>query len=69
MKTTKMSLANMEGKLSRNEMKNIKAGQLASGISGCGDDCSGSSCIQNKSKLAGTCHANSAGACFCVAVY
>ena len=38
MKTTKMSLANIQGKLSRSEMKNIMAG---SG-SGCytGDDCS-----------------------------
>ena len=33
MKTQKMSLANMQGKLSRAEMKNIMAG---SGVSGCG---------------------------------
>ena len=34
MKTKKMSLANIQGKLSRAEMKNIMAG---SGADGCGD--------------------------------
>jgi hypothetical protein len=35
MKTTKMSLANLQGKLSRNEMKKIMAGS--------GADCGGTS--------------------------
>ena len=34
MKTTKMSLANIQGKLSRTEMKNIMAG-----LKGAGDPC------------------------------
>ena len=38
MKTQKMSLANIKGKLSRAEMKNIMAG------SGGGSGCSGSNC-------------------------
>jgi hypothetical protein len=38
MKTTKMSLANMQGKLSRIEMKKIMAG---SGTGKCGSNCGG----------------------------
>lgn len=38
MQTKKMSLANIQGKLSRSEMKKIMAG---SGGGKCGDDCGG----------------------------
>ncbi len=37
MKTTKMSLANIQGKLSRTEMKNIMAG--SGGTNNCGITC------------------------------
>ena len=52
MKTTKMSLANIQGKLSRTEMKNIMAGSGA----GCG---TGISCSGKKS-------GDSCGTKFCV---
>jgi len=42
MKTKKMSLANIQGKLSRPEMKNIMAGS-GSGPGGCGE--AGQSCL------------------------
>lgn len=38
MKTTKMSLANMQGKLSRAEMKNIMAGYYTPPINECNTD-------------------------------
>lgn len=41
MKTKKMSLANIQGKLSRNEMKQIMAG------SGCGTITCSSTCVLN----------------------
>jgi hypothetical protein len=41
MKTTKMSLANIQGKLSRTEMKKIMAGSGGDGWNGpCGPSCS-----------------------------
>ena len=50
MKTKKMSLANIQGKLSRNEMKNIMAGSDA--------DCGGSStCVPGQPCYGGTCKA------------
>jgi hypothetical protein len=53
MKTTKMSLANIQGKLSRVEMKNIMAG---SGSSGCTVKCGnpGDSCVTDTGSN-GTC--------------
>jgi hypothetical protein len=56
MKTTKMSLANIQGKLSRAEMKNIMAGSGGK----CGDlcftadDCPDSSCGQCNSHNGGS---------------
>jgi hypothetical protein len=55
MKTTKMSLANIQGKLSRTEMKNIMAGSggcsyghLSCGTDGdCGSVNAGSCCAQS----------------------
>ena len=56
MKTKKMSLANIQGKLSRTEMKNIMAG---SGGDSCPTDCN-SNCI-------GTCrcHGYNSGYAYC----
>lgn len=54
MKTKKMSLANIQGKLSRTEMKNIMAG---SG-SGCGGSC-------DYGSTKGTCKVASNGGCYC----
>ena len=56
MQTTKMSLANIQGKLSRAEMKNIMAG--SGGGTGCG---TGISCSGKKEK--DTC--GSRGTCQC----
>ncbi len=42
MQTIKMSLANIQGKLSRTEMKNIMAGRDFGGGGYCGGGCSGS---------------------------
>ena len=64
MQTQKMSLANIKGKLSRAEMKNIMAG---SGAAGCNSSCN-NTCTQSDGR-SGTCHANSAAKCFCVSVY
>jgi hypothetical protein len=69
MKTKKMSLANMQGKLSRAEMKNIMGGLRETGIGDagqCGRDCTGKCRVNNHD---GSCHANTLGKCFCVAVY
>lgn len=60
MKNVKMSLANIQGKLSRKELKNIMAG---SGDNGCGDTCAGSvstcsfssSCGAGAKMTGGTC--------------
>ena len=70
MVTQKMSLANIKGKLSRAEMKNIMAGS--------GDDearCQQSTCntsCTTKSGHSGYCYANAetgTGICYCVAAY
>ena len=53
MKTKKMSLANIQGKLSRTEMKNIMAG--SGGTPGCGTSCAPTLCHNN----------NSTGNCYC----
>ena len=64
MKTKKMSLANIQGKLSRTEMKNIMGGLLAP------PPCSGSCDYQwkdaqgNTQTTTGTCTPSSAG-CYC----
>jgi len=64
MQTTKMSLANIQGKLSRTEMKNIMAG---SGTSGCGSGCSGSCTIKcgGITYDNGTCRSGPSGTCNC----
>ncbi len=66
MKTTKMNLANVQGKLSRTEMKNIMAGNPPVGADKCtcnsADDCTewnelcmASSTCDNSSGKAGMC--------------
>ena len=56
--------------LTKEEMKQILGGYVAISNSGCGQDCSGTSCITNDSNTtSGTCYASSAGKCYCVAVY
>lgn len=64
MQTQKMSLANIKGKLSRAEMKNIMAGSGSSGQ--CGSSCSGSCKIKGGpcDGVTGVCGSNSNG-CFC----
>jgi len=61
MQPKKMSLANIQGKLSREEMKNIMAGSGFDG--GCGDSCSGSCTFSDGSS--GTCRASDSGKCYC----
>ena len=62
MKTKKMSLANIQGKLSRTEMKNIMAGSGASETCDCNskDTCPSDKtyCVacSGSSKYAGVCH-------------
>lgn len=68
MKTTKISLTNIQGKLSKAEMKNIMAGFAEIGDSGCGTGCSGTCHIQGYD-TAGTCGATPAGSCRCTVVY
>lgn len=58
MKTTKMSLANIQGKLSRNEMKSIMAG---SGAGRCKDR--HTYCGEGSQQ--GTCEQNSNDKCVC----
>jgi hypothetical protein len=58
MQTKKMSLANIQGKLSRNEMKNIMAG-LSDGGDG-GDDGGATACTQNSD-----CPSNGKKGCSC----
>lgn len=55
MRTTKMSLENIKGKLSRAEMKNIMAGSAQ----GCGTSCGKTLCHNN----------NSTGTCYCDGTY
>ena len=64
MQTKKMSLANIQGKLNRNEMKNIMAG---SGDARCGSGCSGACTVSDGHS--GNCHPTSSGKCYCIAVY
>ncbi len=63
MKTQKMSLANMQGKLTRTEMKNIMAG---SGSSGCDSSCNGSCTVScgGIEYTNGNCKAGG-GRCYC----
>jgi hypothetical protein len=56
MKTKKMSLATIQGKLSRAEMKNIMAG---SGREGCGTSCAPTLCHND----------SSSGNCYCDGTY
>ena len=69
MQTIKMSLANIKGKLSRAEMKNIMAGSGDEGR--CSSSCSGSCTVSSGDP--GNCYMPSTGTnaekCFCVAVY
>ena len=62
MKKGKISLKNISGKLSRNEMKNITAGAVA--IAGCPPSTCDTSCTIGK--LSGTCRWNSSQTtCYC----
>ena len=66
MKTTKISLANIQGKLSRIEMKNIMAG--LGDVGSCGSNCNLSCTVTcNGNNISGTCGANARG-CFCSGV-
>ncbi len=64
MKRTKMSLANIQGKLSRTEMKNIMAG--SGGIGKCGDNCTDPArdCLDNSCKR---CVSKNSGPYICIA--
>ncbi len=66
MQTQKMSLANIKGKLSRTEMKNIMAGD--GGNAACDSSCSGPCTLT--SGAGGNCHKPTSGKnadkCFCV---
>ena len=64
MQTKKINLANISGKLSRTEMKNIMAGYQEDGGGSCGPNCNLTCKLSTHE--AGTCHANPAGKCFCV---
>lgn len=56
MQTKKMSLANIQGKLSRAEMKNIMAGSpISPAQPGCGTSCAPKLCHND----------NSTGTCYC----
>ena len=70
MKTSKMSLASIQGKLTRNEMKNLMGGLVAPEVGKCGSDCTGA-CTASGHE--GSCHSPTsgpnAGKCFCTAVY
>ncbi len=72
LKKMKKKFAHLGRVLSREEAKLIVGGTApvdeGSDASGCGSGCSGK-CITNDTKQNGTCNANSAGKCFCVAVY
>jgi hypothetical protein len=62
----KMSLATIQGKLSRQEMKNIMAGSGDAGK--CGSNCSGT-CTTSEG-YSGNCRlTQSTGKCYCVAYY
>jgi len=69
MQTKKMSLANIQGKLSRSEMKNIMAGGNTPGEGAkCGSACSGACTYKCGTTTYddGNCRANSSGTCYCV---
>jgi len=61
MATKKMSLANIQGKLTREEMKNIMAGSGDDGT--CGSPCEGSCTFKDGSS--GTCRSSQSGNCYC----
>jgi len=64
MQTKKLSLANIQGKLSRDEMKSIMAGKAAPGI-----DCDCNSkddCTYNELCIAGCSGGTGAGYCGCL---
>ncbi len=69
MKQTKMSLANVQGKLSRNEMKNIMAGDAPGGGT-CAAPCNMSCFVQcGGQSTPGECGVNQvSGKCGCSAV-
>ena len=72
MKTQKMCLANIQGKLSRTEMKNIMAGS-GDGDGGCMSTgyCASGSCRVRSGRI-GYCYANGEsgnGRCYCVTAY
>ncbi len=61
-----MSLKNIQGKLSRAEMKNIMAG--SGDGSGCGSACSGT--CKTTDNHSGNCRlTTTTGKCYCIAVY
>ncbi len=62
METRKMSLANIQGKLSRSEMKKIMAG---SGDGKCGDRCDGVFSLCNDSRCA-RCVSKNSGPYVCI---
>lgn len=68
MPTKKINLANISGKLSRTEMKNIMAGYQEDDGGSCGPLCSLTCTLSNQEH--GHCHMPSsgtnAGKCFCV---
>jgi natural product precursor len=70
MKAKKLNLANIQGKLSRSEMKNIMAG---SDDSQCGTACADSTSCTLDGGHSGHCHMPDSGAnagkCFCVGAY
>ncbi|WP_431214779.1 hypothetical protein ACQ86N_08495 [Puia sp. P3] len=59
-KTTKISLAAIQGKLSRAEMKKIMAGSEA----GCDAWCNCTQCLFSDNTI-GSCRASSSGSCYC----
>ena len=63
MKTTKMSLASIQGKLSRSEMKNIMAGSGGGGCCGSDRDCGGNASYCNKAYSCDCGHGAGAGCC------
>lgn len=63
MKTTKMSLANIQGKLSRAEMKKIMAGSGGDG------GCDQATCSAQSNSNLGDCNCNSHGVCLCVKIW
>lgn len=69
MKRMKMSLATIEGKLSRTEMKNIMAGSGGAGTCGtkCDQTCKGADGT-TCAGVEGTCNKTSSSPCQCIVV-